>query len=132
MDEAVKEGQGNESQPKTKDNMGIDARHAATWWSISAMGMACGLTHPYEWLINYVRSYLHIIPYHKIREVERQANEAALAFFTASSSCPEETKEWEEGGIDYMYMVIDAFYAEGSKRAVAKRAEKKKAETDIR
>ena len=53
------------------------------------MGMACGLDHPFEFFMNYLRSLDHM-DYKKIPELEKNAYEAMLEFMKGCGGCPEE------------------------------------------
>ncbi len=49
--------------------------------SILTLGYACGLTHPFECYINYIRSLDNFCKYEDIPKKEQDAIETMLAFF---------------------------------------------------
>jgi hypothetical protein len=76
--------------------------------SVSRMGVACGLYHPYEWIVNYELHAPQLMPYDRVDEHLRMVRRAFLEFFHGCGSCPEDPIEtWT---IDEMLDSIDEFY----------------------
>ena len=76
--------------------------------SIAQMGVACGLDHPYEWLVNYEMHAPQLMAYTDVDKNLRIARRAFLEFFHGCGSCPDDPMEtWT---IDGMLDSIDEFY----------------------
>ncbi len=71
--------------------------------SCAQMGIACGLFHPYEWLMNYDLHMRALTPIDS-----EKVYGAFLEFFHGCGSCPEDPIEtWTTDG---MLDAIDEFY----------------------
>lgn len=64
-----------------------------TFITIAQMGMACGLTHPFEWLLNYTRSVDQFTPYEKVPQAIESAEEAFIAFLRNTGAGPDDPAE---------------------------------------
>lgn len=56
-------------------------------------GMACGLNHPYEFFVNYIRSFMNFLPYDDIPKAEQDAYDAFIEFMKGTAGHPDE-EEW--------------------------------------
>lgn len=76
--------------------------------SILTFGYACGLTHPFECYINYVRSLGSFCKYEDILNKEKEAVETMLAFFHECGSCEKDSIEtWTEKDLN---KAIESYY----------------------
>lgn len=71
--------------------------------SAARMGIACGLEHPYEWLMNVLMHSMNLFAYSEIPQEETKYLNAFLAIYKSSPSCPEEERELR-------HMTRDEFY----------------------
>lgn len=79
-----------------------------TFISIAQMGVACGLDHPYEWLVNYELHAPQLMAYTDANKNMNKAYDAFLAFFHDCGSCPDDPMEtWTT---DDMIDAINKFY----------------------
>jgi hypothetical protein len=76
--------------------------------SIAQMGVACGLDHPYEWLMNYDLHAPQLMAYTDTNKNLNKVYDAFLAFFHGCGGCPEDPMEtWSQ---DQMIDAINEFY----------------------
>lgn len=76
--------------------------------SIAQMGVACGLDHPYEWLMNYDLHAPQLMSYTDVNKNMNRAYDAFLAFFKGCGSYPEDPMEtWDQ---KQMIDAINEFY----------------------
>lgn len=75
----------------------------------ASMGVACGLTHRYEWYINAIRALGHG-PYVDIADGAQKLREAFHAFEQTTASCPEEDAELKAMTLDDFDKKVDAYY----------------------
>lgn len=69
--------------------------------SYAQAGIACGLNHPVEWYVNGSRMINHM-EYDKIGERLKELDDAFVAFYAGTASCPEEQEEIDKiGPSDY-------------------------------
>lgn len=76
----------------------------------AAMGIACGLSHRYEWFTNYLRSLQHTEVYADIPIKEQRAYEAFIAFEKMTASCPEEQVELDRLGKQGYCTLVNQWY----------------------
>jgi len=75
---------------------------------IAQMGIICGLWHPYEWIVHYIRSLIHSTPYEKIQAMEQAAYQAFLSFMRGTGVSPDDpVRTWTMGDLKNS---IDKFY----------------------
>ena len=79
------------------------------------MGMACGLDHPFEFFMNYLRSLDHV-DYKKIPKLEKEAYEAMIEFMKNSGGCPEETDFYNSLTVVTLNDYISKWYRGHTKR----------------
>ena len=58
--------------------------------SIASIGWACGLEHPFEWFVHYLRTMDMWARYKEIPKLEKEAYEAYLAFFKKCKCHPDD------------------------------------------
>ena len=58
-----------------------------TFIFIMSSGMACGVSHPIECYVNYL-GHMTMFPYEDIPRLEKEAEEAMVAFLRKTSSGP--------------------------------------------
>lgn len=76
--------------------------------SIAQMGVACGLDHPYEWLMNYDMHAGQLMSYKDVNDNMNKAYGAFVAFFNGCGSGPDDPMEtWDQ---DQMIDAINEFY----------------------
>lgn len=75
------------------------------------MGMACGLTHPWEWFSHALRTS-HILPHDDQKKFAQDTTDAFVAFWNGCGSHPDDP--CQTAGANELFDEIDAWY----KRAV--------------
>ena len=60
----------------------------AIFIQVAQMGMACSLTHPWEWLANALRQ--DWLPFDKRQEIEESYIQSFIEFWRGCGSCPED------------------------------------------
>lgn len=79
------------------------------------IGMACGLNHPFEFFMNYLRTLDHF-DYKKVPELERKAYEAMLEFMKGCAGCEEEQEFYNNLDVVSLNKYIDGWYRGYQKR----------------
>ena len=69
--------------------------------AIAQMGIICGLTHPFEWYVNYMRSLQIIYTDVKLPQKQKEATECFLEFYK-ETKCSEDDPviNWTEQDLD--------------------------------
>lgn len=75
----------------------------------AALGVACGLEHRYEWMINAIRALAHG-PYTEIPDRMKDLYESFLSFEKSTASCPEEELELEILTVDGLVTKVNDWY----------------------
>jgi hypothetical protein len=79
-----------------------------TFISIAQMGVACGLDHPYEWLMNYDLHAPQLMSYADVNKNMSKAYDAFLSFFHECGCGPGDPMEtWTQ---EEMIDAINKFY----------------------
>ena len=74
-----------------------------TFLQIARCGVTCGFQHPLEWIANYCRGFVSVLPYESQEKAAQEAYETYAAFYSeAGPGAPTTVREVED-------MVI-AFY----------------------
>lgn len=80
------------------------------------LGIACGLYHPFEWLINADRALDHG-PCDEVGKRQGELYNAFLAFMKGTAGSPEENEYLQnEFGMEEMFEQVNAFCREGRAR----------------
>lgn len=83
-----------------------------TFCKAAAMGVACGLTHRYEWLMNAMRAGHHI-HYENFDGYETALYESFLAFEKSTAGDPAEAEILNALDRATFQTAINAWYAKG-------------------
>lgn len=76
--------------------------------SIARNGIACGLWHPFEWLVNYIHALPTWCDYKEVGARESKANETFLAFFHGCASG--EGDPIQSWAVEDMNAAMDNYY----------------------
>ena len=82
---------------------------AKVFVGVAQAGIACGLSHRYEWFYNGLRMIQHG-PYTEIPERTKDIVEAFIAFEKGTASCPEEDEELAKLDYDGYIVLTNEFY----------------------
>lgn len=80
---------------------------------LARLGVSCGLWHPYEWLINYLRALDTWCAYGEIPKRTAEANEAFLVFFKECAAGEGDPLSFWK--LDDMNAAIEKYFEERNK-----------------
>jgi hypothetical protein len=73
------------------------------------MGMTCGLGHPFECFLNYIRTLSHL-DYRKVPKLEEEAYEAMIEFMKNTAADEYEEKKLQKLDVIKLNEMIDIWY----------------------
>lgn len=74
------------------------------------LGLACGLQHPYEWYVNYLRAIPQFTPQPDVLPATLAFTVAFAKFLAGAASGPGD--QWENLNADGLIKLVDEWYAE--------------------
>lgn len=83
-----------------------------TWFvHIMQIGIACGLSHPFECLENWLMHMTPMIPLDEVNEKEEMALESFVEFYKGTASAPEEEERLKNLTVEQMLTMMSEWYA---------------------
>lgn len=68
----------------------MTAKQKSLFIEAAQAGIACGLWHPHEWYVNYVRVLFQLLPYNEVDERATSLGESFIAFYRECMAYPDD------------------------------------------
>jgi hypothetical protein len=82
---------------------------------VAQVGMACGLTHPWEWFANAMR--MDFLPFAQRPDIEERVLQAFVAFWCGCGSGPGDP--CENATVEDLIKEVNRYYAQAGKDATS-------------